>query len=190
MSHDGPLEDPAHPTQAGPPAPRAALIIPSLIGPLALTTRDGGSPATIEFLNDGDPGSELGWHGKGFPPAVLQDTADQLADYFAGERQEFDLRLAPRGTDFHRRVWAELQLIPWGETITYGQLAVRLGLPVSAARAVGSANGANPIPVVIPCHRVIGADGTLTGYAGGLPRKAALLGLEGIAHELDQLPLF
>ena len=88
------------------------------------------------------------------------------------------------------RVWAELQLIPWGETITYGQLAIRLGLPVSAARAVGSANGANPIPVVIPCHRVIGADGTLTGYAGGLPRKAALLGLEGIAHELDQLPLF
>jgi len=109
---------------------------------------------------------------------VLRRTADQLAAYFRGERREFDLPLAPLGTDFQRRVWGELQRIGWGETTSYGELARRLGLSPAASRAVGLANGRNPIPVVIPCHRVIGANGKLTGYAGGVDRKQTLLDLE------------
>jgi methylated-DNA-[protein]-cysteine S-methyltransferase len=101
----------------------------------------------------------------------------ELAEYFAGERREFDVPLAPTGTDFNKRVWAELRKIPYGETITYGEQARRLGIP-SAARAVGSANGLNPLAVVVPCHRVVGAGGKLTGYAGGLERKRLLLELE------------
>jgi methylated-DNA-[protein]-cysteine S-methyltransferase len=101
----------------------------------------------------------------------------QLAEYFAGERREFDLPLAMSGADFNRRAWAELLRIPYGETISYGEQARRLGIP-SAARAVGTANGLNPLAVVVPCHRVIGADGKLTGYGGGLERKRLLLELE------------
>ncbi len=102
----------------------------------------------------------------------------------------FDLPLRPDGTDFRRRVWRELALVPWGTTTTYGALAARLGLPPGASRAVGAANGANPLPVVLPCHRVVGSDGTLTGYAGGLERKAFLLHLEGVPTEADQGSLF
>jgi len=102
----------------------------------------------------------------------------QLGEYFARERHEFDLPLAPAGTDFRRRVWAALRDIPYGRTTSYGRIAARLGLPPGASRAVGAANGANPIAIVVPCHRVIGADGTLTGYAGGLGRKRTLLDLE------------
>ncbi|MEI2775498.1 MAG: methylated-DNA--[protein]-cysteine S-methyltransferase [Tetrasphaera sp.] len=108
---------------------------------------------------------------------VLQDTAGQLAEYFAGRRRAFDLPLAPRGDAFQQDVWALLQDIPYGKTRSYGDLAAALGRP-GAARAVGAANGANPISIVIPCHRVVGADGTLTGYAGGLDRKRFLLDLE------------
>lgn len=102
----------------------------------------------------------------------------QLDAYFARELREFDLPLAPRGSDFQLRVWAALREIPWGQTRSYGEVAARLGLGPEASRAVGTANGANPIPVIVPCHRVIGADGTLTGFAGGLPRKRFLLDLE------------
>jgi methylated-DNA-[protein]-cysteine S-methyltransferase len=98
----------------------------------------------------------------------------QLAAYFAGELTEFDLRLAPRGTEFQRRVWAALRAVPYGRTASYGQLAADLGNP-GAARAVGMANGRNPIAIVVPCHRVIGTDGRLTGYGGGLDRKRRLL---------------
>lgn len=105
---------------------------------------------------------------------VLATTADQLAEYFAGHRQTFDLPLAPQGTAFQLRVWEQLRLIPFGETISYGQLAARLGQP-NASRAVGLANGNNPLSIVVPCHRVIGADGSLTGFGGGLGTKRQLL---------------
>lgn len=109
---------------------------------------------------------------------VLEDAATQLQEYFAGERREFDLPLAARGTAFQQRVWAALAEIPYGHTMTYGQVAARLGLVPGASRAVGSANGSNPIPIVVPCHRVIGANGTLTGFGGGIDRKRTLLALE------------
>ena len=101
----------------------------------------------------------------------------QLREYFAGKRADFELPLAPEGTEFQRTVWRNLQEIPYGETISYGELAKRVGNP-KASRAVGAANGQNPIPIVIPCHRVIGANGKLTGFGGGLPTKEALLALE------------
>ena len=102
----------------------------------------------------------------------------QLAEYFEGRRRKFELALAPAGTDFQRRVWRALATIAYGETISYGGLAHRIGNP-RASRAVGLANGANPLPIVVPCHRVIGANGSLTGFGGGLPIKRALLALEG-----------
>lgn len=105
------------------------------------------------------------------------DARQQLAEYFAGERTAFDLPLAPRGNEFQRTVWGLLTTIPYGRTRSYGQLAAELGDP-GLARAVGAANGRNPISIVVPCHRVVGHDGALTGYAGGLARKAFLLRLE------------
>jgi len=101
-----------------------------------------------------------------------------LRDYFAGTLHAFDLPLAPRGTPFQLAVWNALLEVPWGETISYAELARRVGKP-SAVRAVGAANGANPIPVIIPCHRVIGSNGSLTGYGGGIERKQWLLAHEG-----------
>lgn len=111
------------------------------------------------------------------PPAALRDAERQLAEYFEGARRDFDLPLSTEGTRFQRQVWDELRRIPYGETISYGELARRIGRP-TASRAVGAANGRNPIAIVVPCHRVIGADGTLIGYGGGLPVKEALLALE------------
>ncbi len=104
----------------------------------------------------------------------------QLRQYFDGERDRFDLELAPRGSAFQQQVWRQLLDIPAGETRTYSEIARRLGRP-GAARAVGRANATNPIPIIVPCHRVIGADGSLTGYAGGLPIKRSLLEIEGAA---------
>ncbi len=112
------------------------------------------------------------------------DLCDQLDQYFAGERREFDADLDPQGSEFELHVWRALRQIPYGETESYGALAERIGHPGSA-RAVGTANGRNPIAVVIPCHRVIGADGSLTGYAGGLERKRLLLDLEAPLAQLD-----
>jgi methylated-DNA-[protein]-cysteine S-methyltransferase len=109
--------------------------------------------------------------------ARLAEVTRQLRAYFRGALRQFDLALAPRGTPFQQRVWRELLTIPYGQTVTYGDLAKRLGNP-SASRAVGLANGANPISIVIPCHRVIGSNGKLTGYGGGLRNKEWLLGLE------------
>jgi methylated-DNA-[protein]-cysteine S-methyltransferase len=109
---------------------------------------------------------------------ILRRAADQLREYFAGERIEFDLPLRPDGTSFQRRVWATLAEIPYGETWSYGELARRIGSP-TAFRAVGAANGQNPLPIVLPCHRVIGADGSLTGFGGGLHLKRFLLEHEG-----------
>jgi len=112
-------------------------------------------------------------------PAQLAEAVTQFEQYFAGERTEFDLPLAPRGTEFQHRVWGMLREIPYGETTTYGALAIRLGNP-RTVRAVGLANGRNPLPIIVPCHRVIGADGSLVGFGGGLERKRALL-----AHEAE-----
>ncbi|NYH53506.1 MULTISPECIES: methylated-DNA--[protein]-cysteine S-methyltransferase [Nocardiopsis] len=120
---------------------------------------------------------------RGFPkdwvsdPEPFTEAVRQLEAYFAGELREFDLPLAPAGTEWQLRVWAALTTIPHGETASYGELAAELGRP-TASRAVGMANGRNPISIIVPCHRVIGADGSLTGYAGGLDRKQFLLGLE------------
>jgi methylated-DNA-[protein]-cysteine S-methyltransferase len=108
---------------------------------------------------------------------LLEETARQLRAYFAGETREFDLPLDMRGTEFQKRVWRELLTIPFGETRGYGEIAGALGAP-KAVRAVGAANGANPIPIVVPCHRVIGAGGKLVGYGGGLALKRRLLELE------------
>lgn len=105
---------------------------------------------------------------------VLVRTAAQLAEYFAGERRVFDLPLGPRGTGFQSKVWRALLRIPYGETCSYGDIARKIGRP-AAVRAVGAANGRNPIPIIVPCHRVIGANGSLTGYGGGLPAKRWLL---------------
>ena len=109
---------------------------------------------------------------------LLAEAARQLSAYFARDLKEFDLPLRPAGTPFQQRVWAELRRIGYGETASYGELADRLGLVRGAARAVGAANGRNPIGIVIPCHRVVGAKGSLSGYAGGVERKQLLLRLE------------
>lgn len=108
----------------------------------------------------------------------------QLAAYFAGERQEFDIALAPEGTQFQQSVWKALTTIPYGKTCSYGDIAHQIGKP-KASRAVGAANGKNPIPIIIPCHRVIGSTGKLTGFGGGLEAKETLLGLEQQAHDFQ-----
>lgn len=113
---------------------------------------------------------------------LLEQVRSQLEEYFTGARRQFDLPLEPRGTDFQRRVWKQLLTIAYGDTTTYGALARELG-DAQASRAVGLANGSNPIPIVIPCHRVIGSDGSLTGFGGGLPIKRALLDLESAAAQ-------
>ncbi|WP_083674153.1 methylated-DNA--[protein]-cysteine S-methyltransferase [Pontibacter lucknowensis] len=122
-------------------------------------------------------------------PTCLQACAQQLEEYFAGERQDFDLVLAPAGTAFQKQVWQELQGIPHGKTTSY--LAVSRAVSgEKAIRAVGAANGRNPICIAVPCHRVIGSDGSLTGYAGGLWRKEWLLRHEGALRTATQIPLF
>ena len=118
------------------------------------------------------------------PDAIKDDTAiapvrEQVEEYFAGERRDFELDLKPEGTEFQRDVWRGLRAIPFGQTLSYGALAERVGY-AGAFRAVGAANGANPIALIIPCHRVVGSDGRLTGFGGGIPIKAALLAHEGV----------
>lgn len=137
---------------------------------------------TLRLVGSGAGLVEIGLPGaEGMPSPrddhALAQAARQLEAWFAGERTTFDLPLAPTGTPFQKAVWGALVGIPFGETRTYGQLATELGRPGSA-RAVGAANGANPLPIVVPCHRVIGADGSLTGYSGGLELKRRLLELE------------
>ncbi len=152
-------------------------VMPSPIGDLRIVARDGAVVA-IEFSPFDAPSEapEVGERRDDEP--VLAEAARQLTAYFARELTDFDLPLAPIGTDFQRRVWTQLAKIGYGETASYGEVAGRLGMTNAASRAVGLANGRNPIPIVVPCHRVIGANGTLTGYAGGLDRKQKLLELE------------
>jgi methylated-DNA-[protein]-cysteine S-methyltransferase len=150
----------------------AACVVASPIGALRVVS-DGAALTAIDF------------HARGRAAAVrpddplLREAAAQLAAYFARSLRVFDLPLAPHGTPFRRAVWEALLGVPWGTTASYGEIARRIGRP-RAVRAVGAANGANPLPIVIPCHRIVGADGSLTGFAGGLELKARLLALEGI----------
>jgi methylated-DNA-[protein]-cysteine S-methyltransferase len=148
--------------------------IESPIGPLLLVRNDSGL-LQVNFCNGRHRAKpEASWTEN---PQPLKETACQLKAYFAGTLQEFDLPLAPQGTHFQLGVWKRLCEIPYGETISYGELARRIGNP-NASRAVGLANGSNPIPIIIPCHRVIGSNGKMTGYGGGLPIKEKLLALE------------
>ncbi|UNK57669.1 methylated-DNA--[protein]-cysteine S-methyltransferase [Pseudoxanthomonas daejeonensis] len=150
--------------------------IASPVGPLTVAASDAGLHA-IEFPSNRHPvRRDQDWREGDHP--LLQEAEAQLADYFAGRRQSFELPLAPQGTHFQREVWFALAAIPYGQTASYAQLAARVDRP-SATRAVGAANGRNPLPIVLPCHRVIGADGSLTGFGGGLPTKRFLLELEG-----------
>lgn len=149
--------------------------------PLGLITLVAGPEALVGlYLGGAGPEHDAATAGASL---VLDEVSAQLDEYFWGTREAFEVALAPEGTEFQRRVWAVLQTIPFGATWSYAQVAQRLGQP-SAVRAVGAANGKNPISIIIPCHRVIGADGSLTGYGGGLPRKRWLL-----AHEKAELPL-
>ena len=141
-----------------------------------LIAGDADAVLQITFPSRGKAAkAEAGWVESQRGP--VGEAIRQLREYFAGKRTGFDLPLAPRGTEFQRSVWRQLQEIPYGETISYGELARRVGNP-KASRAVGSANGANPLPIVIPCHRVIAGNGTLGGFGGGLPMKQTLLALE------------
>lgn len=147
----------------------------SPVGKLLLAADDAG---LRKVLFGGEPAAH--WREEAAP---LAETVRQLRAYFAGDLHDFDLPLAPVGTPFQLRVWRELRNIPYGQTISYGELARRVGSP-NGSRAVGLANGANPISIVVPCHRVIGSNGKLTGYGGGLPNKERLLALEREQHPL------
>jgi methylated-DNA-[protein]-cysteine S-methyltransferase len=152
-------------------------IYDSPLGALVLSG-DEEALTGLRFLDKGEPPA-----GARCDDARFAVERRQLRDYFAGRRNEFDIALRLTGNPFELRVWEALRSVPFGTTTTYGELAARLGAP-DAARAVGAANGRNPIAIVVPCHRVIGARGKLTGYGGGLERKRALL-----AHEGAQLPV-
>ncbi len=157
---------------------RSHTVVDSPVGPLTLVAADGALGGLYmteqRHLPPGEAFGEPAGDPDGEPFAAA---AAQLREYFDGERTEFDLRLALDGTVFQRRVWVALRHIPYGQTISYGQLADQIGQP-SASRAVGLANGKNPVGIIVPCHRVVGADGGLTGYGGGIERKRYLL-----AHE-------
>lgn len=155
---------------------RTHTTVESPIGDLTLV--NDGAVLVGLYLHEHRHGPEADRLGavstRGFEAAV-----EQLGQYFAGERKTFDLPLAPAGTEFQRRVWSELRRIPYGQTRTYAQIAAGVdGGRTTAVRAVGAANGRNPISIIVPCHRVVGSDGSLTGYAGGVERKAFLLALE------------
>ena len=146
---------------------------------LFMNDHEGGPTATAGFAEEKDARAKFGslplleWEAGEHLP-VIQKAKAQIDDFFAGKRQDFDIPLKPVGSEFQRTVWDELTRIPFGKTISYGELAKRIGKP-DAPRAVGLANGKNPISIIVPCHRVIGASGKLTGYGGGIDRKMWLL---------------
>ncbi|WP_030313511.1 methylated-DNA--[protein]-cysteine S-methyltransferase [Streptomyces sp. NRRL B-3229] len=149
----------------------------SPVGELLLTADETGALTSLSV-----PGQKNGrtvQEGWRHDPGPFRAAREQLDAYFAGELKEFQLELRPEGTEFRTRVWDALDDVPYGATTTYGEIAARVGASRVAVRAVGGAIGANPLLIVRPCHRVIGANGSLTGYAGGLERKTALLTLEG-----------
>jgi methylated-DNA-[protein]-cysteine S-methyltransferase len=158
--------------------------IDSPIGLLTLAGHDQVL-SNVRMVDQTYEPSRNGWYPN---PKAFNEAVDQLNAYFAGELTTFDLELDLRGTEFQRRVWQALLTIPFGDTRSYGEVAEQIGVP-GAARAVGLANGHNPIAIIVPCHRVIGASGSLTGYGGGLDRKRSLLALE-MRHTSATLPLF
>jgi methylated-DNA-[protein]-cysteine S-methyltransferase len=150
----------------------------SPLGPLLLTADPTGALSSLSV-----PGQRNGrtvQDGWRHTPDLFRSAEEQLAAYFAGELKEFRLELSSAGSEFRKRVWTALDTLPYGATTTYGEIAARIGAPRAAVRAVGGAIGANPLLILRPCHRVIGSDGSLTGYAGGLERKTTLLTLEGV----------
>jgi methylated-DNA-[protein]-cysteine S-methyltransferase len=152
-------------------------IIDSPLGRLLLIGNEQALTGLYMLNTGGHPAAvRADWTHR---PGGLPQAAEQLAEYFAGSRTEFDLALAPSGSPFELAVWAELARIPYGVTVSYGAVANAIGKSLLASRAVGLANGRNPISIIVPCHRVIGADGSLTGYGGGLDRKEWLLRHEG-----------
>lgn len=170
---------------------RHAVVESTPIGPVTILA-DGAQIVGLymqTYAHGADPseyGARVECRGDG-PAAdpLLADAAGQLTEYFAGDRTDFDLPLRLQGTDFQQRVWRALCDIPFGATWSYGELAAHIGNP-TASRAVGLANGRNPISIIVPCHRVIGADGSLTGYGGGIERKRWLLAHERGSHEVQQ----
>jgi methylated-DNA-[protein]-cysteine S-methyltransferase len=152
-------------------------VIDSPFGALTLVADDGALAGLYMDQQRHRPPEETFGERQSPDEEPFARVRAQLAEYFAGERTEFDLPLAMAGTPFQRTVWAELRRIPFGDTISYGQLADRIGNP-NASRAVGLANGRNPIGIIVPCHRVVGSNGDLTGYGGGIERKRALLAFE------------
>jgi methylated-DNA-[protein]-cysteine S-methyltransferase len=153
------------------------------VGAVAVAVDDDGRLMGVDFIAAGEEdrlAAALRRRGYAIAPGRERcaEVRRQLGEYFAGRRRAFDLEVVLDGSPFQRRVWAELRRIPYGGTLSYGQLAARLGAP-GAARAVGRANATNPVPIVVPCHRVVGADGSLTGFGGGIAAKRALLALEG-----------
>jgi methylated-DNA-[protein]-cysteine S-methyltransferase len=159
-------------------------VIETPIGPLTLVAT-ATALREVRFPNGRPVGPEDGPADPAHP--VLAAAARQLAEYFAGERRRFELPLDPQGSPFQRAAWRGLLTIPYGETVSYGEQARRLGHP-GKARAIGAANGSNPLPIVVPCHRVVGADGSLTGFGGGIETKAWLLHHERRVAG-DELPL-
>ncbi|MEL6542986.1 MAG: methylated-DNA--[protein]-cysteine S-methyltransferase [Myxococcota bacterium] len=157
---------------------------PSPVGPLLLTASETGLQSVSMLPESGAHRVEAGWQRS---PEALSRCRTQLDEYFSGARQRFELDLDPQGTAFQLDVWQALRAIPYGHTASYGEIARRVGRP-KASRAVGAANNQNPISIIVPCHRVIGANGTLVGFGGGLPRKRILLTLES-GQQSYQLPL-
>ena len=161
-------------------------IVDSPVGRLALTG-DERALSGLYLLDAGDRSASIRaeWTRS---PGLFPAAEAQLAEYFAGTRTSFELPLAPRGSEFQLAVWAELTRIPYGKTVSYGDVAIALGKTLVASRAVGLANGRNPISVIVPCHRVIGADGSLTGYGWGVERKEWFLRHEGVPLAADAQP--
>ena len=155
-------------------------IVPSPVGALTLVASDTGL-AAILWENDDPQRVRLAPVTVDNDHPILQQAEQQLADYFAGTLTAFTVLLDPQGTEFQKKVWQALLTIPYGQTRSYAQIAAQIGSP-KAVRAVGAANGRNPLPIIAPCHRVIGANGSLTGFAGGLTAKTALLTLEARVH--------
>ncbi|MFF6994429.1 methylated-DNA--[protein]-cysteine S-methyltransferase [Streptomyces sp. NPDC008313] len=163
------------------PSPQTTVCFTHLdspVGRLLLTADESGALTSLSV--PGQKGGRTVLPGWRPAPELFSEAREQLAAYFAGDLEEFRLPLRTEGTAFRERVWAALDEVPYGATTTYGAVAARIGAPRAAVRAIGGAIGANPLLVVRPCHRVIGADGSLTGYAGGLDRKQTLLALEGV----------
>ena len=161
------------------------MWVASPVGKLQLVAK-GDALAAILWENERPNRVRLEPMVENRSSAVLAKVAEQLAEYFAGQRSRFEVKLEFKGTDFQQQVWAALLTIPFGETRTYSQIARQIGKP-AAVRAVGAANGRNPISIIAPCHRVIGASGELTGFAGGLAAKQTLLNIEGALTKLGIL---